>query len=108
RRVVGRAFVKHHGNVRAEDALDFHRFLRAEEERRAVEVRSELYAVRFDLPDFGEAENLEAAAVSEDGQFPVHEPVQAAGGAEDVQAGPDVEMIGVAKDDLRAHLDEFT
>src|ERR1700690_2963240 len=33
--------------------------------------------------------------------------MQPAGGADDVEAGPDVEVIGVAEDDLRAHLEQF-
>ena len=70
-------------------------------------MRAEFDAVRFDFPDFGEAENLEAAAVGEDRPFPIHEPVQSAGGADDVESGPDVEVISVAEDDLRAHLEQF-
>ena len=72
RRVVRRAFVKNHRDVRAEHALDFHRLLRTEKQRRAVEVRAEFDAVRLYFPDFGEAENLETAAVGENGQFPIH------------------------------------
>ena len=34
--------------------------------------------------------------------------MQAAGGADDVQAGPDVQMIGVAENDLRAAFQQFT
>ena len=70
-------------------------------------MRIELDAVRFDFPDPGKAENLVTAAVGENRQFPVHEPVQPAGGADDVESGPDAEMVGVAEDDLRAHLAEF-
>ena len=33
--------------------------------------------------------------------------MQPAGGADDVEAGPDVEVISVAEDDLRAHLQQF-
>ena len=75
--------------------------------KRAVNVRTEFDAVRLDFPDFGEAENLEAAAVGEDRPFPIHEFVQAAGGADDVESGPEVEMVSVAEDDLRAHLQQF-
>ena len=67
-------------------------------------MRTEFHAVRFDFADFGEAENLEAAAVGENGLVPVHEFVQPAGGADDVEAGAQIEMIGVAENDLRAHL----
>ncbi len=106
-RVVRRTFVENHRDVRAERALDFHRLLRAEEQQRAVKVRTEFDAVRLDFPDFGEAENLEAAAVGENRLFPIHELVQAAGGADDFESGPDIEVVGVAEDDLRAHLQQF-
>ena len=106
-RVVRRAFVEHHRDVRAEHALDFHGFLRPEKQQRAVQVRTELDAVLLDLADFREAENLEAAAVGQNRPVPIHELVQPAGGADDVEAGPDVQVIGVAENDLRAHLAEF-
>ena len=70
-------------------------------------MRAEFDAVRFDFPDFGEAEDLEAAAVGENRLFPIHEFVQPAGGADDVESGTQIEMVGVAEDDLRAHLAEF-
>src|SRR5208282_857250 len=79
----------------------------AEEQRRAVHMRIELDAVWFDFPDSGKAENLVTAAVGENRQFPVHEPMQPASGANDVESGPDVEVIGVAEDDLRTHFAEF-
>src|SRR5262245_54728188 len=68
---------------------------------------SELDAMRFDLPDLRQAEHLEAAAIGEDGPGPVDESMQPAGLGDNVQAGPDIEMISVAEDDLRAHLLQF-
>ena len=38
------------------------------------------------------------------GPAPIDEPVQPARGADDVQPGADVEVIGIAEDDLGAHL----
>ena len=71
-------------------------------------MRAKLDAVRHNFADFCQAENLEPAAVREDGLVPVDESVQPAGGADDVEAGTDVEMVGVAENDLCAHLDQFT
>jgi len=70
-------------------------------------VRAELDAVRLDFADFGQAENLEAAAIGQDRFVPVHEPMQTAGGGDDFESGPDVQMVRVAEDDLGATLDEF-
>src|SRR5581483_10452261 len=92
---------------RAEGALDFHRFFRAEKTKRAVNMRTKFDAVRFDFPDFGETENLKAAAVGENWQIPIHEFVQPAGGTNNFQTGSQVEMIRVAENDLRAHLEQF-
>ena len=50
----------------------------------------------------GQAVDLEAAAVGEDRAVPAHEAVQAAQLGDQVVAGPQGEMIGVAEDDLRA------
>ena len=50
----------------------------------------------------GEAVDLEAAAVGEDRPVPVHEAMQAAQLGDEVVAGPQGEVIGVAEDDLGA------
>ncbi len=104
---MGRTFVEDHGDVRAEDALNGHGFLGAEEERGAVEVRAKFDPVRADFADFGKAEDLEAATVGEDRRRPIHKAMKAAGSLDDFQAGTDVEMVGVAEDDLGAHLAQF-
>ena len=104
---MGGAFVKGHGDVGAKRALDFHDLLRPQEEGGAVEVGAELDTVGEDGADFREAEDLETAAVSEDRPGPIHELMQTAGGADDVHAGADVEVVGVAKKDLGAHFDKF-
>ena len=72
-----------------ERALDLHCFSGAEKQQRTVQVRTELDAVRLDFSNFGQAENLESAAVGQDRVGPVDEFVQAAGRANDFDAGPD-------------------
>ena len=70
---VGRAFVERHYDVGAQVALDAHGFDRAEEVARAVDMRGKFDAVRFDLAERGEAEDLESAAIGQDGAVPVLE-----------------------------------
>ena len=64
-------------------------------------------AMRFDFSDLRKAEYLEPAAVGQDGTVPTHETMEAAGGADDFDSGPDIQMIGVAQNDLRAQLAEI-
>ena len=107
RAVMRRAIVEDHGDVRAEQALNFHRFLRADKEERAVKMGAEFDALRFDFANLCQAEDLETAAVGENWPGPVDELMQTARSLNDVQAGPDEEMIGIAENDLRAHLAQF-
>src|SRR3989442_766535 len=67
-------------------------------------MRAELDAVGLDFANRREAEDLEAAAVGQDRSGPIDELMQSASGADDLEAGPDVEVISIAEDDLRAHL----
>ena len=106
--VCGGQSSKHHGDVRAKLALDIHGFLRPQKEQRTVQVRPKLHAVRLDLANVGQAEDLEPAAVRQDRLRPIDKLVQPAGGADDVQPGPNVQVISVAENDLRAHLAQFT
>src|SRR5688572_12341470 len=61
----------------------------------------------FDLANFCEAKDLKAAAVRKDWPRPIDEFVQAASLLDDFQSRANVEMIGVAENNLRAHLDQF-
>ena len=58
------------------------------------------HALFLNLPDAGQGKDLEAAAVGQDGPVPRGEGVEAAGPAQDVEAGAQVEMVCVAQDDL--------
>ena len=51
-----------------------------------------------------EAENLEASTVRQQWMIPVHETVQAPQPPDPLMSGPQVEMVGIGKNDLRSHL----
>ena len=95
--VSGAAFVQGHHYVCAYDTLGVYVVFRREEVAGAVYVRLELAAFLRNLADAAEAEYLEAAAVCEDGAVPAFKLVEA--------AGTEVQVIGVAENDLR--LDVF-
>ena len=66
-RAVGHAFVQHHHDVGIEVALDAHHALGREQMLGAVQMGTELHAFLPDLAQGAQAEDLEAAAVGEDG-----------------------------------------
>ena len=72
----------------------------------AVEMRLELDARLVDHAPARQAEDLVAAAVGEDRPRPADEAVQAAAPRDQLVAGPQQQVIGVAEDDLRADLFE--
>ena len=65
-------------------------------------MRTELEAVGLHLVQLAQAEGLKAAAVREYGLAPGIELVQAAAAGHQLVAGAQVQMIGVAEDDLSA------
>ena len=71
-----------------------------------VEVRLEVAALLGELAHLRERKDLEAAGVREDRAVPPHEPVQTAGGGDDLRPRPQHEVVGVAEDDLRLQRDE--
>ena len=99
-----RAFVEDHHHVRAQHLLDVHRLLGPDEDLGAVGGRGEGDAGFSDLAAVREREHLEAAGVGEDRPVPAPEAVQAAVGLDHLQPGAQVEVEGVAEDDLRAQL----
>ena len=102
-----RAVVEDHRDVRAEFALDIHGFFWSKKEKRSVQMRPELDSVRLDFANGCEAEDLETAAIGKDGPIPIYEVVEAASSSDDFHARTDVQMIGVAEDDLGAHFAQF-
>src|SRR5262245_9515918 len=71
-------------------------------------MRAKLGALLIDLPSSGEAEYLIAAAVGQNRMRPGDEPVEPASSSDQLVAGPQIQMIGVAEDDLRTRLFEIT
>ena len=98
--VTRAAFVQGHDDIGPDDALGVHVVLRGKSVARTVDVRGEPAPFFGKLADGGQGKDLEAAAVREDGTVPMLELVQPAGLAEGVQAGTEVEVVGVAEDDL--------
>ena len=71
---------------------------------RAVDVALELDAVLGDAAQRLEREHLEAARVGEDRTVPRHERVQSADLAHERVARPQMQVVGVGEDHLRARL----
>ena len=101
---VGGAFVKRHGDIRAERLLDLHHALRGEKVLAPIQKGTKLHAVLADLVAPREAEYLETAAVGQDRFIPPHEGMEAACLAHEPVAGALEQVIGVRKADLRTDL----
>ena len=89
------ALVKGHGDVGAEVGLYPHALLRAHEDVAAVDVAVEAHAVLPYLAQLRKGEDLEPAAVREDGPVPGHELVQPAERLYELVPRADVEVVGV-------------
>ena len=76
--------------------------LRGDEMLAAVDMRAEFNAFVIDFPQAGQAENLETAAVGQNSPVPVHETVQPAHLADDIDPRPEVEVIGIGEYHLDA------
>ena len=100
------AFIQDHGDVRPQGELNLGGFFWGEEMLRAVEMRAEAYPFIGHFSQFGEAEDLIAAGIREDGTRPRHELMQAAELADQLVAGAQIKMIGIGEDDFRAEFFE--
>src|ERR1051325_3104343 len=100
---MGQTLVEHHRHVGAELRLDIGRSLRRQQMGRTVEMRLKVRALLVDLPPGRQAEYLVAAAVGENWLRPADKPMQAATPRNEIVAGPEVKMIGVAEEHGRAH-----
>jgi hypothetical protein len=99
---IFRAFVEGHGDVSAEGDLNINGMLGSKRVRTPVEVRAKAHTVFRNLAQRVEREDLESAGVGEQGARPAYEFVQAAHAANGLMAGPQVKVIGIAENDLRA------
>ena len=100
-RRVFNALVKSHCDSRSKVRLNLHAFLGSHKNLSSVNVGVEENALFLDFTQFGEAENLKSAAVGEYRLVPVHKLVQTAQLVDDFVTGANVQMICVAKLDLR-------
>ena len=96
-----RALVKRHHDVAANAALDVHYLLGREQVLAAIDVAAEGHSLVGQLAVLGQREDLETAAVGEDGAVPTVELVKATGTLNDVHARAQVQVIGIAQNDLR-------
>src|SRR5215471_14921846 len=67
-------------------------------------MRAEIYSLLADLPEIAEAENLKTAGVRKQRPLPAHEFVESTQVAHQLVPGAQIEMVGVAENDLRAQL----
>lgn len=104
---VGWTLIKKHNDVRAEVSLDLHRGFRTDEGRGAVEVILKTNTFLGDFAQFRKGEDLEPATIREDRAIPMHEAVKSAETGDEFLAGANVQVVGVAKNDLRSDFAEF-
>ncbi len=102
-----RTFIKSHDDVRIQIPLDLHRTLRTDERGSAVEVVLKMHPLFGNLPQLGQREHLKTPAVSEYRPLPSHEFVQSALPGDQLLSGPDMEVIGIAENDLCPELLEL-
>ena len=96
------AFVEGHDDVGTERVLHFHAAARIEVDHAAIDMAFEGDTGVVDLVDFSEGEDLETAAVGEDGAGPSHETVEIAQRGDGFFTRAEQQVIGVGKDTLRA------
>ena len=104
---VWRAFVEKHDDVGAQVALDFHGSLRADECRCAIQVVLEMHPLLGDFAELREGENLKPSAVRQDRAIPRHETMQTPKAGDELFARPDMEVVGIPQNDLRAQATQF-
>ncbi len=69
---------------------------------RPVDVRAELDALVRDLTIIGQAEHLKPARVGQNRTVPAHKAVQSPHLCHQIRSGTQVEVVGVAQDQLRS------
>ena len=98
--VVGRALVQDHSDVGSQETLVFHGRLGREEALTAVDVRLEEYAVFGDPLEPAQTEGLEPATVRENWAVPSHESVEVAHIADQLDAWPEHQVVGVGEENV--------
>src|SRR6266568_3755215 len=80
------ADIQRQDNIRAECSLDPHDALRRQQVQRSIQVRLESRSLLAQFAQVAQAENLEAAAISQNGAVPVHKSMQPAKIADQLRA----------------------
>ena len=96
-----RAFVQCHHDVAADGAFDVHHLLGGEQVIAAVDVAAKGHALVSQFAVIGKRKHLKATAIGKDGTVPTVKLVQSACTLDDIHTGSQVQVIGVAQDDLR-------
>ena len=104
RSVPGRTFIERHHDIGPDTPLHVHHALRRKQVFRPVDVRTETAPFLGDFAALGQRKDLKTAAIGQYRPLPPAETVQAAGPFEDFGARPQVQVIGIPQNDLRAHL----
>ena len=94
------ALVECHHDVGTNLALDIHDVLGGEHEFASIDMGGELYTLFGHLANIGKGEDLEATRVGQYRACPPLKTVQAARFVQDVGARTQVEVVGIAQDDL--------
>lgn len=74
---------------------------------RTVKVRTKRDSIFFDLAEFGKTEDLITAAIGQDRLVPIYELMKSAASTNNLSTGPQVEMVDVSENNLRANLIQF-
>ena len=95
-----RALVQRHHDVTADGAFNVHHLLGGKQVLATIDVAAKGHALVGQLAVLGQREHLEAATVGEDGTVPAVELVQTPGALDNVHAGAQIQVIGIAQDNL--------
>ena len=101
-RRVFRALVKGHRNVGPERNLHVHRVFGSKEVAASIQVRTEPHAFVRHLAQRCQRKHLESARIRQHRPRPTDELVQTAKSPNQLVTGPQIEMIGIAENDLGA------
>ena len=92
--------VERHHDVCANATLDVHDVFGRKEQFAAVNVAGELHSFVGHLTQIGEREHLKSTGVGQDRMIPPLEAMESTGAEEDIRTRAEIEVVGVAKDDL--------
>ena len=102
RRLPGHDMIEGHGDVGPQPPLDIDSPFRRESSHRAIDMTLKLHSVLRDASEPLKRENLEPARIGEHRASPGSEAVEPSHGAHDLFARPQMQVVGVAQNDLSA------